>query len=585
MTASAPATRWDIALPDPASVASLVSSLGLRTPTATVLVNRGMIGTADAAAFLDPRLAHLADPATLKDMDRAVARTVEARRRSDPICVYGDFDADGMTSTALLAEFLETAGYAVTTFVPDRMRDGYGVHAQRLREIIEGGAKLILTADCGIRSRDEVAIARSLGADVIVLDHHEPDDQLPDASAVVNPHRRDCPSTFKGLAAVGVSFYFVGALRRALVDAGLLAEGAIDLRPLLDLVAVGTIADVVPLLRDNRVFATAGLKRLNDGPRLGLVALKAVAEVDGKTVTAGTVGFQLAPRLNSVGRLSDSRVSLDLLLARDPEQAKRCADLLDRENEARREVLRVVLDEARAKVEATGGATRKAVVVAGDGWHPGVVGIVASKLVEAYHRPAIVLSIEDGTAKGSCRSIRGFDIGAALAEFATMLDRFGGHPMAAGLALPTARLAEFTAAFLERADAVIPDEALVPRLAIDAMIEAGESDRPLAQELARLAPFGMGNPEPVFASAGVLVADARPVGRDRTHLKMTFATDRGPVGAIWFGGAVSEGAPSTGDRVDVAYAVEIDDRSGEARWKVRGCRPATAAQPGNGGVA
>jgi single-stranded-DNA-specific exonuclease len=584
MPSPVPAPRWDIAQPDTGHVSRISGSLGLQTPTAIVLVNRGLVESADVAAFLDPRLAHLADPASLKDMDRAVARAVVARRNNDPICVYGDFDADGMTSTALLAEFLEAAGYAVTTFVPDRMLDGYGVHPERLREIIAKGARLILTVDCGIRSHDEVAVANSLGADVIILDHHEPDDTLPDAAAIVNPHRHDCTSAFKGLAAVGVSFYFVGALRRALIDAGLLAEGAIDLRPLLDLVAVGTIADVVPLLRDNRVFATAGLKRLNEGPRLGLVALKAVAEVDGKTVTAGTVGFHLAPRLNSVGRLSDSRVSLDLLLARDPEQAKRCADLLDRENDTRREVLRLVLDDARAKVEAAGGATRKVVIVAGEGWHPGVVGIVASKLVELYHRPAMVLAIEDGVAKGSCRSVRGFDIGAALAGFAGMLDRFGGHPMAAGLALSTARLSEFVAAFLAHADAVIPDDALAPRLAIDAMIEAGETDRDLARELARLAPFGMGNPEPVFASAGVLVTDARAVGRDRTHLKMTFATDRGPVGGIWFGGATSDTAPKSGDRVDVAYAVDLNDRSGEAQWKVRGCRPATATGLGNGGI-
>lgn len=579
-----PSTRWDIARPNPEAVSRLAGALGLRGPTATVLVNRGVDGADDARAFLDPRLAHLADPALLKDMDRAVARALQARRLAEPVAIYGDFDADGMTATALLAEFLGQAGYAVRTFVPDRMRDGYGVHVERLRDLIVDGARLIITADCGIRSRDEVACAKSLGADVIILDHHEPDGLLPDAAAVVNPRRPDCPSTFKGLAAVGVSFYFVGALRRALVDAGLLAPGAIDLRPLLDLVAIGTIADVVPLARDNRVFATAGLRRLNESPRLGLVALKAVAEVDGKTVTAGTVGFALAPRLNSVGRLSDSRVSLDLLLASDPEQAKHCADLLDRENDARREVLREVLEDALARVEAAGGATRRAIVVAGEGWHPGVVGIVASKLVEAYHRPAIVLAVDDGVAKGSCRSVRGFDIGTALSRFGGLLDRFGGHPMAAGLALPMGNLAAFKAGFLDYADEAVPESSLAPRLAIDAMIEAGESDRPLAEELARLAPFGMGNPEPVFASAGVTVADARPVGRDRTHLKMTFATERGPLPGIWFGGATGEAVPAAGDRVHVAYAVEIDDRTGEARWKVRDCRPAGLAVIDNGGT-
>jgi single-stranded-DNA-specific exonuclease len=572
MTAISP--RWDISQPDKAAVSRLTESLGLKHATTSVLVNRGVIGTEEAAAFLDPRLAQLPNPGSLKDMDRAVARTVAARVGGHSICIYGDFDADGMTSTALLAEFLALAGFDVRTFLPDRIRDGYGVHKQRLRELIEAGAKLVITVDCGIRSHDEVAFASSLGADMIILDHHEPDDVLPQAAAVVNPRRADCTSAFKGLAAVGVSFYFAGAVRRALVAAGLLAEGAIDLRQLLDLVAVGTIADVVPLLGDNRVFASAGLKRINESPRLGLVALKAVAEVDGRAVTAGTVGFALAPRLNAVGRLGDARVGLDLLMSRDPEEAKRTADLLNRENDARRDVLRIVLDDARGRVEASGGATRRAIVLAGEGWHPGVVGIVAARLVETYQRPTIVLSIDDGVAKGSCRSVRGFDIGAALARFAGMLDRFGGHPMAAGLALPLANLQAFTAAFLDFADLEVPLTSLVPRLAIDAILGSGDTDIPLANELARLAPFGMGNPEPVFASTGVILSESRIVGRDRSHLRMTFATDRGTIGGMWFQGAAAGQALSAGDKVDVAYAVEIDDRSGEARWKVRDCRPA-----------
>lgn len=565
-------TRWEIARPDPFRVADLSRRLGLKAPTATALVNRGVSDVDSAVAFLDPRLTHLADPSTLKDMDRAVARAVEARRLDQKVCVYGDFDADGMTSTALLADFLEQAGYEVATFVPDRQRDGYGVHGERLREIIAAGTRLVITADCGIRSAAEVALAKSLGADVIVLDHHDPDDALPDAAAVVNPHRADCPSGFKGLAAVGVAFYFAGALRRALVEAGLLAAGVVDLRPLLDLVAVGTIADVVPLLRDNRVFATAGLKRLNEAPRVGLTALKAVADLDGRPVTAGTVGFALAPRLNASGRLSDPRISLDLLRAKDPEAAKRNAEALDQENDARREVLRGVLEEARAKVEATGGAARRAIVVAGAGWHPGVVGIVASKLVEAYHRPSLVLAIEDGVAKGSARSVRGFDVGAAIGRFEAMLDRCGGHPMAAGLALQTARLEEFTAAFLDHADAAVPDASLVPHLSIDGEVLPADADRALAEELARLAPFGAGNPEPVFASRDVTVREVRVMGKDRTHLRLSFDTPRGTRPAVWFGGAAQ--APRPGDRVDVAWSVELDDRSGDARLKVRDCRPA-----------
>jgi single-stranded-DNA-specific exonuclease len=564
-----------VARPDEAEVRALAVATGVRVPVAAALANRGVRTPEQAGAFLKPALGSLNDPSALRDMDRAVARTLRAIETGETVCVYGDYDADGMTSTALLSSFFAAIGHPVLRFVPDRARDGYGVNADRVRELAGRGVTLFVTVDCGISSHVEVELATSLGADFVVLDHHEPGSTLPPAAAVVNPHRADCGFPFKDLAAVGVAFYFAGALRRALAASGRLPPGTPDLRPLLDLVAVGTIADVVPLLHDNRVLATAGLKLLNESPRLGLKALQAVAGVAGRPVTAGTVAFQLAPRLNATGRLSDPSTSVALLLAENPEEATRHADVLDRENQARRQIEADVVAAAVQRVEADGGPRHKAIVVAGDGWHAGVVGIAASKLVEAYRRPAIVIGVEDGVGRGSCRSIRGFDIGAALAEVSSMLDRHGGHPMAAGLAIESSRIPEFAEAMGRIADRDIPDDALAPTVEVDAVVSPSDLDAGLLKELALLPPHGVGNPEPVFACLDLPVRTVRTVGRDQSHVQVSFDGGGTALAAIWFGGAGR--APAPGSRVDVAFTLAADDRTGKPRMRVRDLRPAAAA--------
>ncbi|NOZ00771.1 MAG: single-stranded-DNA-specific exonuclease RecJ, partial [Deltaproteobacteria bacterium] len=421
--------RWIIAEPDHGALKNLQDALHLPELVARVLVNRGIETPEAATAFLAPTLKSLNDPLQMRDMDRAVRRVMDAFTGGETICIHGDYDADGMTSTALLASFFEQAGHPVRTFLPDRMTDGYGLNPDRLKEMVRDGVNLIIAVDCGTTAISEANLLKSLGADLVILDHHTPGPALPDAAAVVNPHRKDCEFPFKDLSAVGVAFYFAGAMRRALTDAGMLDRDGLDIRLLLDLVAVGTICDAVPLLSDNRVFVSAGLRLLNEGPRLGLAALKAVAGIRNRPVTSGIVGYQLGPRLNAIGRLGNPGIGLDLLLAHDPEEATRHADVLDRENEARREVGEEVLAQAFRQVEEGGGPLHKAVVVSGEGWHPGVVGIAASRLVETYRRPAVVIGVSDGIGKGSCRSIRGFDIGAALAGMSGMFIRHGGHPM------------------------------------------------------------------------------------------------------------------------------------------------------------
>jgi len=568
-------SKWILDEPDPARIDELIASLGLPVPMARALVNRGMEEPEAARAFLEPSLGRLHDPLLMRDMDRAVSRTMEAMDKGESICIHGDYDADGMTSSALLASFFEQAAYPVRTFLPDRIEDGYGLNPNRLRSLVSEGVNLFITVDCGVRAVKEAELLRSLGADLVVLDHHTPGDELPVAAAVVDPHRYDCEFPFKDLAAVGIAFYFVGALRRALSNAGRLDREALDVRRLLDLVAVGTITDAVPLRGDNRVLVSAGLQRLTAKPRLGLSALKAVASIGSRPVTPGVVAFQLGPRLNAVGRLGNPGVGLDLLLARDQEEASRYADELDRENQARRDVEADVVAQAFRRVDEAGGPAHKAVVVAGDGWHLGVVGIVASKLVERYQRPAVVISMGPDESRGSCRSVKGFDIGAALAKLSHLLIRSGGHPMAAGLSVASDRIDEFTEAFSDLADNEIGDEDLLPALHIDATLSFGDLDVALVNRLAQLQPHGIGNPEPLYAAFGVTVVETRRVGREKQHLQASFEQDGVTLPAIWWNGGTVEGL-DPGTQVDVAFNGMLDNRNGRPRLKVRHLRLASA---------
>jgi len=561
--------RWRVLQPDPIISANLSHDLSVSAALAAVLVNRGLGNAHAAGAFLEPRLAGLHDPLQLKDMDLAVARTLQALDGGEPICLYGDYDADGMTSVALLVTFFNAIGVSVQTFVPDRLRDGYGLNVERVREICQGGVRLLIALDCGTHSLEEARLASSLGTDMIVLDHHEPGNELPKVAALVNPRRADCSFACKELASVGLAFYFAGAVRRALVASGRNVP-AVDLKDLLDFVAIGTVADMVPLIEDNRVFTVHGLNRINHRPRCGVAALCAVADLDGRTVTAGNIAFHLAPRLNASGRLSDAAHSVDLLLARDAEEAKRLAGELDQENSDRRRIEAEVLEAALSQVKVNG-PTHRAVVVAGAGWHPGVVGIVASRLVEAYQRPAIVIAIdEQGVGHGSCRSIPGMDMEAALRQLEGLLTRFGGHPMAAGVTIEASRIDAFRHAFEVLADEVLGEVQLGMSIRIETELLL-QDIRPLMSELGRLQPHGMGNPEPVFAFLGLTVGDVRRVGRDQAHLQVRFRDATDSIGGIWFrAGNVDL---ENGDAVDVAASVICDAPSGNPRLKVRDVRP------------
>ncbi len=573
---AAPARRWDVAAPDRAAVDTLARTLGVDPLTATLLVNRGLRDPGEARRFLRPRLADMADPSLLEGIDEAVERIVHALNTGETICVWGDYDVDGVTSAAQLVWFFRALGVAVRTFVPDRFVEGYGLHAGRLRELARQGVGLFIAVDCGIRGVEAVAAAREEGADVIVVDHHELPDVLPDAAAVVDPKRPGCAYPDAELAACGVTWLLLVALRRRLRQAGVFRDRPEpDLRRWLDLVGVGTVADVVPLRGLNRVFVRAGLPLL--GPRAarpGLAALWRVSDLGERTPTAGRVGFQLGPRLNAAGRLAHADAGLELLTTEDPARAEALAEEVDALNVARQDLQRQVFEEACALVEGAAHRPpeRRAIVLAAPGWHPGVLGIVASRVAERYHRPTILLRAGDGPdddATGSGRSVPGFRLVRELERVAELLTRFGGHDHAAGVTLPTRLVPELARRLDAQARAGLDERHLQPRLRVDAEVSLGEDLWTLAERVQELAPFGAGNPEPCFVARGVIVRDALIIGKDRTHLRLRL---QDPGGGPWLEAiafSMASRRPRVGAVVDVAYVPELNTYKGRTRLQLR----------------
>lgn len=575
MTAPAP-KRW---IESPAAgpeAAALARALGLHPLAARVLAARGHGAPDAAAAFLASSLSDLPDPFTMKGMDGAVARIARAIDAGERIAAYGDYDVDGVTSTALLAGFLRAAGADVVTYTPHRLVEGYGLNTGAVERLAAQGVKLVVSLDCGITSVEEVRAAAALGLDTVVVDHHTVPVELPAAAAILNPHQPGCAYPSKELAAVGVTFALVMALRRRLRETGRFgaARPEPNLKEALDLVALGTVADVVPLTGANRILVRWGLEQLARTRRPGLQALKRVAGIAGDApVSAGQVGFRLAPRINAAGRLDDAGRGVRLLLDADAAGARGLAEALDRENQARQEIERRMLDEALADASAAVARGVRGLVLARPGWHPGVVGIVASRVAERFHRPAVLVGLADGVGKGSGRSIEGFHLYDALAACRGHLERFGGHRHAAGVTIAPDRIEPFREAFEAHAAAALSEEQLVPRCRIDGWVEEGELTARAAEDLEKLGPWGAGHPEPVFALRAE-VGRARTVGAQQQHLKLTVG---GGLDAIGFG--LGGHAPLCSGRVELAFTLGFDDWDGTKRLqlKLRDLRPATGA--------
>src|SRR4249919_1282600 len=457
--------RWDTLNCDDAAADALAAALKISPVVAKLLCQRGLSDPELADRFLNPSLDHLHDPMLLKDMGAAVERILAAIARKEKIAIHGDYDVDGVTSTVILRRALELLGGNVMHFIPERLKDGYGLLPAAIERLHADGVGLVISVDCGIRGAEAGRRARELGVDLIITDHHEPDTELPPALAVINPKRADCRYPDKYLAGVGVALKLVQALcHRA---------GRDQLLPgFIKIAAIGTLADVVPLVGENRVIAKLGLELLTKGPhKIGLRSLLDVCHLTGKTIDSYHIGFMLAPRVNAAGRMSTPDIAARLFLADDEalvEEVRQLAVQLDGENVKRQEEEAEILAAAKKIVQTDPEVgARSVLVVGGEGWHRGVIGIVASKLVDAFHRPAIVLSVDDGVAQGSCRSIPGFNMLGALEACAHLLVRFGGHKQAAGLSLEAARVREFRTAISDAADETLSPQDLMPRLRID----------------------------------------------------------------------------------------------------------------------
>jgi single-stranded-DNA-specific exonuclease len=555
---------WQDVAVDEERVLALASALRTPLVIARLLVQRGLGDPEAAQAFLTPSTSQLHDPFLLADMRVAIDRLLGAIARQEAIAIHGDYDVDGITSTVILRRAIELLGGQVTHFVPDRVKDGYGLQPATIERLHAEGARVIVSVDCGIRAAEAALRARELGVDLIITDHHEPDTTLPAALAVINPKRHDCTYPDKHLAGVGVAFKVVQAL--------LLAAGRPDdaLPHFLKVAAIGTLADVVPLIGENRIIAQYGLARLSAGPHgAGLDALLEVSGLTGRTLDGFHVSFGLAPRLNAAGRMASANLAVDLLLVRGRSEAARTqaralAQALSDENSRRQEVEATIIGEARRLVEHdpdVGG--QNILVVASEGWHRGVVGIVASKLVETFCKPALVFAIEEGVAHGSGRSIPAFDLLSALESCADLFIKFGGHRQAAGATIEAARLPELRRRLAVWANARLDPQDLVPRLRIDSPLGLRDISSEVIEGLARMGPFGPANLKPIFRASPVDLLEPPRRLKER-HLALLVKQDGRAFRAIaWRSADRHDYLAENRVGLELAYSLDRNEYRGE----------------------
>ena len=542
-----------------------MEELGLSPLIAKLLVNRQITTPETARVFLNGGKEDLPSPFLLNGMEEAVALLGESLRRKEKILVYGDYDVDGLTSVALLLRTLRRYNSGnIIYYLPKRLEDGYGLHLAALKKAVNYGCTTVVTVDCGISAHAEADYLAEQGVKLIITDHHEPGPNLPQAAAVLNPK---LTTAYPGpeLAGVGVTFKLLQGLAQKW------PELAADLWENIDLVALGTIADVVPLLGENRILVKEGLKALEKTSNIGLQALMMQCGLWGKPVESWQVSFDLAPRLNACGRLGDPALGLRLLLEVDPGRARKEARLLDEMNKKRQAVEELVLTEAEQMLAAAG-EPGKVIVLAGD-WHPGVIGIVASKLTEKYYRPTILLSREGEKAKGSARSIPGFHLYRALTECAPYLTKFGGHEYAAGLEIELSRLDDFKQAISTVAEDWLTEEMLVPSLEVEEVIEVGEITPELLKEIQCLAPFGAGNPEPVLACKNVDLFAYRGVGKDAKHLKLRVGSKETSCEAIGFHYGPLAAQLEGIDQIDLAFCVTLNNWNNQMQLVLKDLQP------------
>jgi single-stranded-DNA-specific exonuclease len=550
--------QWTIAEPDARAVDGLVRSLGVGEIAARCLVNRGQSTVRTARAFLAPKLADLDSPEQMADLTRAAERVAAAIEAGEPIGVFGDYDVDGVTSAAVMLRFLAQVGVETRPLIADRFAGGFGLGVAAVERLGAAGCRSIVALDCGPGEPEVLRTAARLGIDVIVVDHHRVEAVSPELTAFVNPQREDCGFPDKSLAAVGLAFYFTAAIRATLVERGRLDRQSVDPRSLLDLVALGTVADVVPLRGNNRILVHHGLELLSRYQRPGLAALLRSARVRSSRVRADHIAFQLAPRLNAAGRMGSALDALELLTCDEPSQARRLAQKLERLTQERRTVEEQVARQARRQVDDQRLTELPAIVVGGDGWHRGVLGIVAARLTESYGKPAYVVGFDGEQGTGSARAQGQLNLHRSLAAAARHLVRFGGHRDAAGFTVDRGAFGELKRSLIEHAQSSA-GSAEAPGVVCDARIGSADISDHLLTELDRLGPFGHRNPDPVFEVGELRVLDSRVVGGE--HLKLELMIPGGTVSA--FGPRMGRFAPQVPPVICVAAALTHDEWRGD----------------------
>lgn len=558
-----PDARWvRPAQPNELAVATLAAELRLPESICRLLCQRGYADVEPAKRYLRPRLDQLHDPALLLGMEKAVNRLARAVRERELIMVHGDYDVDGMCSTTLLLRAIRHFGGRAVPFIPRRIEDGYDLSMAGVDAAIHAGARVLITCDCGTNALQPVAAACAAGVDVIISDHHLPSGPLPHCVSVLNPKQPGCQYPDKDLAAVGVAFKIALALAHEL------DESEEPIFRMLDLVALATIADIAPLRGENRVMARHGLRRMAASSIPGIRALLRAAGLDAKPLSAGRVGFILAPRLNAVGRLGHALRGVQLLMTDDEHEANSIARELEELNRRRQELDRATLREASRMMSDLDLDSTFGVVLGGQGWHPGVIGIVASRLVEQHCRPVVLVALDGSEGKGSGRSIRGFDLHAALTECSDLLIRFGGHKAAAGVTVATERMPEFQARFNEIARSRLTADDLVPEVRVDLDISLADATPDLEALLRHFEPFGVGNASPVLAASGVRMAGPPRILRNG-HLKLRLADGGTEIDAIGWGMADIAPRIASAGQLDVAFRLERDEWNGESRLQAR----------------
>jgi single-stranded-DNA-specific exonuclease len=547
---------------------SLAKEFGINRIISQMILNRHVDSLEDAHQYLHPSLNDLHSPFLMQDMKKGVGRLISAIYAGEEIVIYGDYDADGITSVVILYKFIKELTAHVSYYIPDRVLEGYGLKIPVIDKFKSKNVKLIITVDCGVSDVEQIAYAQSIGIDTIVLDHHEISDQLPVAVACINPNRSDCLFPFKHLAGVGIAFYFLIALRGTLRKEGFWKDGKYpNLKEYLDVVALGTIGDIAPLARENRIFAKIGLELVTEGKRPGIRALKEVSGIDGQLIDSFKASFCLIPRINAAGRIASPLDAVELLLAETMDEARPLAEKLDLHNRRRQAMEKDILKDILGQLGTNPDLENmNALVFSSEKWHPGVVGIVASRLVDLFSRPAFVISIKNGVGKGSGRSVSDFNIHKGLQQCAPLLLSFGGHYRAAGISIKEDDIDEFACMLDEIIRNSVQTSEMVSHTYIDAECDLQDINIDLIHQITRLAPFGCENPEPILCARNIKALSPVIVGNN--HLKMRLTSSGASLNAIWFGMGKHLGAIN-GANLDVVFSPQINYWNGSSDLQLK----------------